>query len=309
MGPSSGGRDSGSTIGAGVGSTSRLDGNTTFRPPCPWAAWDGKEAGFAAVAGPASGNEGDNLDFNAAASVDPNGAVVSFAWDFGDGTTASGVNASHVFAQDGVHAVTVTVTDTDGLTDTATLFVTVSNVAPVLGNIPDGTLQAGDTYTVTGQFSDPGADAWIVMVNWGDGSAPSQALVSGHDFSLVHVYENPGSYLVSVAVADDDTSAAATHAVTVTGAASSMDLTPALGLIDQLVAARKISRDVGSLMKSQVRVAQELVNQDKRYAARVLLNAVVVQVDLLVRFRQITAADAAPLRNFLQLAIAELSRR
>jgi DNA/RNA endonuclease G (NUC1) len=268
----------------------------------------GTQPPIAAVTGPASGNEGDSLDFSAAASVDPNGAVVSFAWDFGDGTTASGVNVSHVFAQDGVHAVTVTTTDTDGLTDTATQYVTVANVAPVLGSIPDATLQAGGAYTLTGQFSDPGADPWIVTVNWGDGSTPGQAMVSGQEFSLVHVYANPGSYTVSVSVADDDTSVSGMHVITVTGDAST-DLTPALGLIDQLVAARKISRDVGSVMKTQVRLAQELVNQDQRYAARVLLNALVVQVDLLVRFRQITAADAAPLRSFLQVAIAQLSRR
>ena len=71
--------------------------------------------------------------------------------------------------------VRLTVTDNDGLTDTATLTVTVANVAPVMAPIAAASLFAGGTYTASGTFTDPGADSWTATVDWGDGSAPSQA--------------------------------------------------------------------------------------------------------------------------------------
>ena len=101
------------------------------------------------------------------ASLDPNGTIVSYAWDFGDGTTGSGASVAHTYAQDGAFTVRVTVTDNDGLTDTATFTVNVTNVAPVVGAVPDATLNVGATYTAAGTFTDPGADAWTATVELG----------------------------------------------------------------------------------------------------------------------------------------------
>ena len=51
-------------------------------------------------------------------------------WNFGDGYAAAGTLApSHVYADNGVYMVTVTVTDDDGASSADTLVVTVSNVA------------------------------------------------------------------------------------------------------------------------------------------------------------------------------------
>ena len=167
--------------------------------------------------------------------------------------------------------MTVTTTDNDGLTGTAALSVTVDNVAPELGDFDDATLEAGGAYTVEGTFADPGADAWIATVDWGDGSSPSQAMLSGHAFSLVHVYATAGTFPVTVTVADDDTETSTVHTVTVTQPPPppGPDLSQAFTLIDQLVANRKISRDFGNLM--------------------------------------ITAADAAPLRNLLTQVMTQLN--
>jgi DNA/RNA endonuclease G (NUC1) len=263
---------------------------------------------LAAVVGPAALNEGDTGTFSAASSIDPNGSIASVEWNFGDGASASGSSASHAFAQDGVYVVTVTVTDNDGLSDTASLSVTVSNVAPALGDFDDISLEAGGAYTVEGTFSDPGADSWIATVNWGDGSSPSQAMLSGQNFSLVHVYATAGVFTVTVTVADDDTSTSTDHTVTVTQPpAPGPDLSQAHALIEQLVVNRKISRDFGNLMKSQVSAAQSYISQGKNGQAISVLKVVLLEVDLLVQFRQITAADAAPLRNLITQVIAQLS--
>jgi DNA/RNA endonuclease G (NUC1) len=262
---------------------------------------------LAAVSGPAALNEGDTGSFSAAGSIDPNGSIASYSWNFGDGTSGSGESVSHVFAQDGVYTVTVTITDGDGLTDSATLSVSVANVVPALGDFDDATLEAGGTYTIDGTFVDPGADDWTATVDWGDGSAPSQAMTTGHTFSLVHVYATAGTFTVTVTVADDDAETDTVHTVTVTQPpAPGPDLSQAIPLIDQLIANRKISRDFGNLLKAQVNEAQNFIRQGRNANAVGVLRLMVIEVDLLVQFRQMTAADAAPLRNVLTTAITQL---
>lgn len=55
---------------------------------------------------------GANVDFNAAGSSDPNGDSLTYAWDFGDGTTGEGVTVSHSYSN--LDSVTVTLTVSDG---------------------------------------------------------------------------------------------------------------------------------------------------------------------------------------------------
>ena len=264
---------------------------------------------FAAVTGPAGAiAEGDSATFDASGSVDPNGTIASYAWDFGDGSSGSGVSVSHTFAQDGVFTVRVTVTDNDGLSDSATFTVNVTNVAPVVGAVPDATLNVGATHTAAGSFSDPGADTWTATVTWGDGSAPEVVPLSGRNFSLTHVYTAGGSYTVTIAIADDDTSTSTTHTVTVQDPAPDTGLEDALPLIDELIRTRKILRAVGILWKAEVVAAQVLMGRGNEAAAVQVLQAEVAQIDALVKCRKVKAADVAPLRKVLTDAIASLQR-
>jgi PKD repeat protein len=236
--------------------------------------------------------------------VDPNGSITSYLWVFGDGGTGSGVSVAHTFAQDGVHVVSLLTTDNDGLIDTATFTVTVSNVAPVIGAIPDASVNAGAAYTAAGGFADPGADSWIATVDWGDGTAASQAALSGQQFSLAHVYSTAGTFTLTVTIADDDASSSVTSKVTVV--APGAVLVPALGLIDQLVAGGTISRSLGSVLRAEITAAQDLLNRGKSAAAAVLLKATVAELDLLVRLRVLSTGDAAPLRSVLMQIIGSL---
>jgi PKD repeat protein len=66
--------------------------------------------------------------FDASASTD-DGTITGYSWDFGDGSTASGVTASRTFAADGTFTVELRVTDDEGAVGTTQASVSVS--APV----------------------------------------------------------------------------------------------------------------------------------------------------------------------------------
>ncbi len=71
-----------------------------------------------------------SITFNATASKDPDGTVVSYVWEFGDGTSDNGTIVEHAYTTAGTYDVTLTVTDDDGLSHTTTKSVTVTEAPP-----------------------------------------------------------------------------------------------------------------------------------------------------------------------------------
>jgi len=71
------------------------------------------------------------VTFDASASTDPDGAVVLYEWDFGDGATGTGRIAIHVYTveEEAVFTVRLTVADDDGNRTGATKSVTVRPAA------------------------------------------------------------------------------------------------------------------------------------------------------------------------------------
>jgi PKD repeat protein len=63
--------------------------------------------------------------FDALASTPDGGIIVSYAWDFGDGATDSGVTVTHAYASAGDYTVTLTITDSDDLTATTSQPITI----------------------------------------------------------------------------------------------------------------------------------------------------------------------------------------
>ncbi|HNR98304.1 MAG TPA: PKD domain-containing protein [Planctomycetota bacterium] len=92
------------------------------------------ECGFLApptaafTASPLSGAAPLAVSFDASASSD-DGTIVSYAWDFGDGGTGTGIQTAHTYSAGGKFTVTLTVTDDDGLTGRATATITVEGGA------------------------------------------------------------------------------------------------------------------------------------------------------------------------------------
>jgi len=76
------------------------------------------------------------VNFDGSDSYDPDGTVVSYAWDFdNDGSIdSSDMITSHVYAPKGDYLALLTVTDHDGLTNTASVEIAV---APQPGDFDD----------------------------------------------------------------------------------------------------------------------------------------------------------------------------
>ena len=75
-------------------------------------------------AGPSSGPAPLAVSFDATESG-PEGTIVEYDWDFGDGQTGTGVVTNHWYTRPGTYTVTLIVTDVDGRTDSAAQDITV----------------------------------------------------------------------------------------------------------------------------------------------------------------------------------------
>ena len=87
---------------------------------------DNNNAPVAQANGPYSGAVNAAVSFSSNGSGDSDGQIVSYRWDFGDGTTSANPNPSHAYTTAGSYTVTLTVTDNDGAADSDTASVTVT---------------------------------------------------------------------------------------------------------------------------------------------------------------------------------------
>jgi DNA/RNA endonuclease G (NUC1)/PKD repeat protein len=178
----------------------------------------------AATDGPYTGMEGAPVSLSGSASTDPDGDVLTYNWDFGDGTTGTGVTPQHSYADNGNYVVTLTVSDPAGAEATATTSVTVFNVAPAVNAFAGASILAHQTYAGGGSFTDAGADEWTATVDYGDGSGTQPLALSGTGFNLSHTYDHGGTFTITVTVTDDDgASASKTATVTVTNVAPTVN--------------------------------------------------------------------------------------
>ncbi|MCF7553837.1 LamG-like jellyroll fold domain-containing protein [Pseudonocardia sp. WMMC193] len=86
----------------------------------------GTPANVAPTAAFTSTTAGLTANVDASTSTDPDGTIASYAWNFGDGSTGSGVTASRTYAAAGTYQVTLTVTDDDAATNVIVKPVTVT---------------------------------------------------------------------------------------------------------------------------------------------------------------------------------------
>jgi len=179
----------------------------------------GNQPPVANTDGPYSGIAGVAVALDGSMSSDPDGSIISYTWDFGDGTSGTGASTTHTYASANLYNVSLTVMDDTGATDsiatTATITAAPVNQLPVAdANGPYSGI-AGSPVTFDGSASnDP--DGSIASYSWdfGDGN-------SGTGVTPSHTYTIDGNYTVSLTVTDNE------------GATGSDTSTASIGAVNQ----------------------------------------------------------------------------
>jgi PKD repeat protein len=184
----------------GTDASAHLDRNVTVRLVQPGVIAGAPIADFT-VTQP-NGAAFTDVRFDGSKSTPGLGAVItSYVWDFGDGTSGTGRTATHQYTLSGSYGATLTVTDSNGLSNrSAPQTVAVSD-----GAVPTAAFVFSPTAPLPGQQvffnasqSTAGAGHRIVSYrwNWGDGRTGSGSTAS-------HTYTLEGSYEVVLTVTDE----------------------------------------------------------------------------------------------------------
>ncbi len=114
---------------------------------------------------PTNPTVGEEVTFDATGSGDTDGEIVSYQWDFGDGSTFEGRTGAYAYSEPGDYTVTLTVTDDDGATDTLSESLTVQSEdgGGSCGDATDGGSATSslrgwwdsESFAYTSQLSDP----------------------------------------------------------------------------------------------------------------------------------------------------------
>ena len=164
----------------------------------------------------ATATEGGSVAFAGSFTDTGDTGAHTVTWDFGDGGTASTLEATHAYADNGAYTATLTVTDTAGQSASDTRTITVANANPAVDAGADQAATAGSPVNFAGSFTDAGtADTHTATWNWGDGTGDTPGTVAGGSATGIHAYVAAGSYTATLTVTDDD-GGTGTDTVTVT---------------------------------------------------------------------------------------------
>lgn len=139
------------------------------------------------------------VNFTGDQSIDDD-AVVSYRWDLGDGTILNEANVTHAYNTPGVYLAVLRVTDAEGLedTDSITITVTETGLAPfaiATSDVSEGVAPLEVTFT--GDQSTVSSGDIQYAWDFGDGNTSTEA-------NPVHTFTEVGEYSVVLTITDED---------------------------------------------------------------------------------------------------------
>lgn len=144
-----------------------------------------------------------DVTFDASASSSPNGPIVDYSWDFGDGATASGVIVTHTYNEKGVYDVTLEVRDSTGETGARTKSVEALNRVPVARFTTSvSTTELGQpVWFNAAESSDSDGEIVDYLWDFGDNETGEGVLVE-HEYTTAH--GNAWLPAITLTVVDDN---------------------------------------------------------------------------------------------------------
>lgn len=197
---------------------------------------------------------GETVTFDGSASKDPDGKIISYLWDFGDGATAQNATATHAFQKEGEYDVILQVMDDRGTSSNVTKTVRVlpPNQPPVAIFAVEP-LEPKTNQEVTFDASeavDP--DGTITAYDWdfGDQTTAKGKIVK-------HIYKKADTYTVKLTVTDNKGAKSSVTQELVVGEGppnqppfAKFDFTPATAKVNEPVNFdASESRDDGQIIK------------------------------------------------------------
>lgn len=147
---------------------------------------------------PTTGIAPELVSFSGLTSVDPDGSIVNYEWNFGDGGTGSGAMPIHSYTTAGIFQITLTVTDNQGARSSKTQSLLISqNQLPVASF---SSLQDPNNifYYSFDASTSIDSDGSITEYIWDFGDSQT-----GNGITANHIYTNPGTYQVQLIVKDN----------------------------------------------------------------------------------------------------------
>ena len=168
---------------------------------------DDSNAPVADIGGPYEGIAGALVYFDGSKSTDDTG-IVSYQWDYGDGSDGYGETPSHKYSKPGEYTVTLTVKDLDGNINTATTKVTVTEAPnnppekPIITGQISGKINTEYDYEIVA--IDPDENKIRYHVDWDDEKTDTTDMVDSNSKKILsHSWIEPGLYHVKVYSEDE----------------------------------------------------------------------------------------------------------